>query len=102
MKIDANSIIKSNPGIPSSRLHDDMLAIDEGAGFCYSMNAPAARIWELVATPISVNQVCAALCREFNVDRETCFRDVATILEDMQAANLVRISNAGQDSITPR
>jgi len=74
-----------------------MLAIDERAGFCYSMNLSAARVWELIVAPVAVADVCATLCNEFAVDRETCLRDVCEILSAMRVAGLVNVADAPMD-----
>jgi hypothetical protein len=95
--IDARCVVSGNPDIPCSRLDGDLLAIDEQGGYCYSMNASAARVWELVATPTAVADVCAVLCGEFEVDQETCMRDVSAILAAMLEAGLVNVANAPMD-----
>ena len=95
--IDARSVVCSNTNIPTSRLDDEMLAIDERGGYCYSMNASAARVWELIANPATVGDVCAVLCEEFAVDRETCLQDVSGILSTMQDAGLVNVADARMD-----
>lgn len=96
-QIDAKCIISSNPEIVFSPLDDEMLAMDERAGYCYSLNVSAARIWELVATPTSVASICSALCTEFSVDPDTCQRDVSELLHEMLAAGLIRVSHASLD-----
>jgi hypothetical protein len=95
--IDAKTIISSNPEIRFTPLDDEMLAIDEHAGYCYSFNVSAAKIWDLIATPASVGSICAELCREFAVDPETCLLDVSDILNEMRAAGLVQVSHAPMD-----
>lgn len=71
-----------------------MLAIDEGAGFCYSINASAVRVWELAANPTSVGDICARLCREFAVEPDTCVRDVSELLTAMRDAGFVKVTDA--------
>jgi hypothetical protein len=95
--IDAKSIISCNSEIRFTPLDDEMLAMDEHAGYCYSLNVSAARIWDLIATPTSVGSICAELCREFAVDPETCLQDVSDILTEMRAAGLVQVSYAEMD-----
>ena len=95
--IDERCVVSGNLAIPCSRLDDDLLAIDERGGYCYSLNASAARVWELVATPAVVADVCTVLCGEFEVDRETCVRDVSAILSAMREAGLVNVANAPMD-----
>ena len=92
--LDPRSIVSSATDIPFSRLHDDILAIDQNAGYCYALNASAARVWDLILTPTSVGSLCAALCREFAVDRETCLRDVSDLLTALREAGLIKVTDA--------
>jgi Coenzyme PQQ synthesis protein D (PqqD) len=96
-RIDARSVVLANAAILCSRLDDDVLAVDEGEGYCYSMNTSAARVWELIATPTAVGDLCTVLCGEFAVDRDTCLKDVAEILSDMQEAGLIKVTDAQMD-----
>jgi hypothetical protein len=91
--INEHSLISSNTEIAFSRLDDDLLAMDERAGFCYSLNVSAARIWDLIRTPTSVEAVCSALCKEFQVDAATCMRDVSELLNELLAAGLIKVSS---------
>ncbi|HWE50927.1 MAG TPA: PqqD family protein [Bryobacteraceae bacterium] len=92
--IDTRSIVVASSAIPFTRLDDEMLAIDEHAGFCYSMNASAVRVWELAANPRSVEDICAALCREFAVEPDTCAHDVVELLSAMRDAGFVKVTDA--------
>jgi len=71
-----------------------MLAMDDQSGFCYSMNAPAARIWELVQKPVKVSELCALLCSEFSVDQNACYQSTVDILLSMKEAGLITVSDA--------
>jgi hypothetical protein len=95
--LDPRSIVSSATEIPFSRLDDDILAIDQNAGYCYSLNASAARVWDLILTPTSVGSICATLCGEFAVDHETCLRDVSDLLGVMREAGLVKVTDATMD-----
>jgi hypothetical protein len=95
--IDARCVVSSNTEIPFTRLQEDMLAIDETAGYCYSLNRSAARIWDLILNPTSVGEICAILCKEFSVDHETCIRDVSEMLANMRDAGLIRVIDGPVD-----
>jgi hypothetical protein len=70
-----------------------MLAIDERAGYCYSMNPSAARIWELIPNPTPISAICDVLCKEFGVDQRQCQEDVVDFLGTMADAGLVKVVN---------
>jgi hypothetical protein len=92
-KIHSGSLVSSASSIPFSRLHDDLLAIDQQAGYCYAMNPSAARIWELIPSPTRVSAVCATLCSEFGVNEEQCREDVVNFLAALADAGLVRVAD---------
>ena len=93
MKIHSGSVVFSAGTLPFSRVHDDLLAIDQQAGFCYSMNAPAARIWELIPEPTPVSTVCGILCTEFGVDPEQCMTETIAFLSELSAAGLIIVAD---------
>jgi Coenzyme PQQ synthesis protein D (PqqD) len=95
--LDPGSIISGKTGISFSKVHEDILALDEEAGYCYSMNASAARIWELIATPLSLDDLCTALCMEFSIDKESCLRDASELITVMRDAGIVTVTYEHSD-----
>jgi hypothetical protein len=65
-----------------------MLAPDQGAYF--GLNEVGTRVWELLDRPRSIDEVCAVLRDEFQVDAETCQSEVVALLEQLREAELVR------------
>jgi len=92
--IDQSSVVTAVQDVPFSQLHDELLGISASRGYCYALNPSAARIWELIQTPVQVGGVCAVLCSEFAVQPELCYRDVVDFLFTMKRAGLIEISNA--------
>ena len=60
-------------------------------GNCYALDKSAARIWQFLASPISVAGLCSALGHEYDVEPEDCRRDVLSFLEQLRHENLVQI-----------
>lgn len=75
--------------VPFSRLDDELLAIDPDAGAVHSLNPTAARVWELIASPATVEELCVRLGEEYEVDAATCRREVLTLLRALAEAGLV-------------
>ena len=92
IKIEANTLVQRGKDISFSQLDDEMLAIDAQAGFCYSLNETAGRVWDLIATPISLDAICAQLGRQFAVDEQTCRREVTALLQGLCDAGLVQVA----------
>lgn len=52
---------------------DNAVMLDVASGSYYGLNAVATRIWELLAErPMTIADICARLCEEFEVDEATC------------------------------
>jgi len=87
------TIVRRAREIPFSRLDDESLAIDSQAGFCYSLNETGAVVWDLLAEPVKVADLCARLRQEFNVDEARCLADVTELLQSLREAGLVEASH---------
>ncbi len=47
--------------------------LDIASGNYFGLNAVATRIWELLTEqPMTVGEICARLCEEFEVEEATC------------------------------
>jgi hypothetical protein len=86
------AVIQRGKDIPFSQLDDELLAIDAQAGYCYSLNETAGRVWNLIATPMSLEAICAQLRREYAVDEPTCRREVTALLQGLCDAGLVQVA----------
>ena len=100
-KINAASIVKRGKDVPFSQLDDELLAIDAQAGYCYSLNETAGRVWELIVTPMPVSAVCVQLRREFAVDEATCLRETLSLLQALCAAGLVQVVDKTTSRVSP-
>jgi hypothetical protein len=58
---------------------------------CYGLNAIGTRIWALIAEPRSIDDLCAQLRQEFDVEEEECRRDVTDLLEGLRAEGLATV-----------
>ena len=86
----ADTLVARSAKLPFSRVDDSIIAIDREQGYCFAMNVTSARVWELISTPIRVSSLCDTLCTEFDVDPETCRKDVQSILSEMKENGLLR------------
>lgn len=91
-RLSAQMIVQRDKDIAFSQLDDELLSIDANTGYCYSLNESAGRVWELIATPMSINALCAQLCKEYVVDEVTCLSEVTVLLQGLCEAGLVRAS----------
>ncbi|MBU1660562.1 MAG: lasso peptide biosynthesis PqqD family chaperone [Chloroflexi bacterium] len=66
-----------------------MLNLEKGR--YHALDEIATEIWEMIAEPIRVADLIAALLTEFDVSPENCQRDVLTYLEQLQERDLLDI-----------
>jgi hypothetical protein len=77
------------PRVHFGQLHDEWLGIDAEAGFCYSLNRTGGFVWQLLEHPVTLAEICVALCREFEVELEPCRKDVEALLGELEELGLV-------------
>jgi hypothetical protein len=92
LEIAPAALLRREKDIPFSQLDDELLAIDAQAGYCYSLNPTAGRVWELIAMPMTLDALCAQLRREYAVDEPTCRREVTALLQGLCDAGLVQMA----------
>jgi Coenzyme PQQ synthesis protein D (PqqD) len=89
--INLDTIITQGAGLVSSQIDGEIVMMSVGNEQYYGLDAVGSRIWELIAQPRSVSSVCETLRSEFQVDRDTCQRDVLNFMERLYAEKIIRI-----------
>lgn len=68
---------------------DEMVALDRDAGQCLGFNAVAARVWRLLQQPRRRSEMIDALVAEYEVEADTCARDLDELLAQMSRDGLI-------------
>ena len=89
----AKSVVCRAKEVLFSRLDDELLAIDSQAGYCYSLNETAGMVWDLIAEPMRIRDICTRLGEHFRVDEAECLADVIELLQGLYHADLVKIGD---------
>lgn len=69
-------VYRRNSNNISSKINEEVVMLNAKKGQYFTLNAVGSHIWDLIETPISMNEICAALMKEFEVDRATCENEV--------------------------
>lgn len=67
-----------------------LMSIEQGA--YYGMEQTARRIWELIATPHTVADLCRQLAAEYHVEPEACQQDLLPFLEELRSEGLIVVA----------
>ena len=68
---------------------DHVLILMPGETY-FTLNALGGQIWQLIQDPLSIDDICAILMDEYEVERETCRMQTQALLEDMERKRLVK------------
>jgi hypothetical protein len=80
----ANSLIEAE-------VDGELIGLEVEQGQCYGFNATATRVWALIEEPMRFTELRDRLRAEYDVDEETCARDLRALLEELAADRLVTL-----------
>ena len=90
--IDLNSIVSHREDIDTTDLAGEKVMMDLEKGQYFALNSVASRIWEVIESPISVNNVVETLLEEYEVEREECEKSVLEFIKGLEDASLVSVN----------
>jgi hypothetical protein len=90
-KMDLGTVVARNDEPVAIDVDETIVMMSILQGKYYGLDEIGTRIWELIAEPRSIGAVCATLLQEFDVDEETCRRDVLDFVRELAGEKLVRV-----------
>jgi len=78
----------------STVLGDEAIILGLDDSMYYGLTATGARIWELLQTPRTVDEILTTITAEFAVDRDRAEADLQPLLADLQSRGLVAITRS--------
>jgi len=96
-QITIESVVSRSADIVFSNLDDELLAIDAQAGYCYSMNETAGRVWALISSPVSIKDLCSQLEKEYRVAEGVCLQEVLPLVQKLYDSGLIQVKDAKPD-----
>ena len=82
--LSAQSIVVRNVALMDAEIDGEVVALNVDRGTCHGLNKVGSRIWKMLAEPRRVSDVCASLVSEYEVDDETCERQVLDLLDGLR------------------
>jgi len=89
------TVYRRNGKTISGRLHDEMVMMDLDQGKYFSLNPVATRIWDLLERELTLEELCALLLEEYEVESRQCIEEVGEHLAGMVRLGLV-IETSGE------
>ena len=83
-------INKVNNKVLSSKIGNEAVLMCMEAESYYGLDPIGSRIWELLTeSPKTVEEIIDVLLQEYEVDQETCSRDVHSFIDEMISRKLI-------------
>ena len=79
-----------NPSLTTAELDGEVVMLSLETNRYYGLNSVGTRIWEILAQPMTLAQVCDILMNEYDVTREQCETEVLAVAEKMFQEKLVQ------------
>jgi hypothetical protein len=89
--IDLNTTVIHSDHLLTTELDGETVMMSLTQAAYYGLDATAQRIWNLIAKPCRVSEVCETLIAEFAVEREVCEQQVCAFLTELNEEGLIRI-----------
>lgn len=88
-----DQVISKSENFVESEVNGQIILMHLEDGNFSSLEATGQRIWGLLETPMTLDDLCAALMAEFEVDEATCRAQTVTFLEELRANALIDVSS---------
>jgi hypothetical protein len=85
--------ICSNDQLPSARIGNEVLLMNHDKGLFYGLDDIASKIFEMIATPIRILDLCDELSLEYGAEPTVVQRDVLKLLGAMATNGLVVVTH---------
>ena len=81
----------------STTLADEVIILGLDDSMYYGLSGTGARIWELLQTPRTIEEIVTTITGEFDVDRDRVAADLDALLIDLQSRGLIAITRTPID-----
>ena len=86
--------IKISDQVLSQEVSGETVLLDLGSEFYFGLDKTGTRIWELLQSGLSIEELIGKMLDEFEVDRETLEADVNALLGRLLDAGLVSVESS--------
>ncbi len=82
---------KQSPRQVSCEINDEVVILDLERSMYFGLRGAGVQIWQSLAEPRSIADLCAVVQGEFDVSERECEDDVAEVLASLQREGLVEV-----------
>lgn len=93
IEIELTDIVSRSPSQVSSEVDGETMMMSIEQGKYYSLDEIGSLIWSYMEEPNKVSDMLDMLLERYDVDRETCKRDLLALLNDLGKQGLIEIDD---------
>ena len=93
VSISPSSVAKRSEQQTSADMPGEAVILNPVTGTYFGLDEVGARVWELIETPRTVAELCAAIGDEYEVEAKQCEHDLHRLLHELCEAGLVEIED---------
>ncbi len=90
-EITTNTIVSQIEEIVASDIDGETVMMSIENGKYYGLDDIGSRIWELIEKPAKVSELIDTLLERFDVDCDTCERDVLRFLNELNGEKILKV-----------
>lgn len=83
--------VAQTPGHLVSNMNGEKVMMSIEKGKYYNLGHVGGRIWELIESPSTIEEITSALLSEYDVDRNTCENQVQSFLNHLLSEGLIQV-----------
>jgi hypothetical protein len=97
MTVRLDSVVVRDKEPIATTIDGEVVMLSPRAQTYFGLGAVGSEIWNAIEQPRRVDELCAMLMQEFEIDTETCRREAVSFLTDLVAHGLAHIVSAEGD-----
>lgn len=74
-----------------AEIDQDVVALQPDRGYCFGMEEVTAEVWRMLAEPTTEQALGDRLMTLYEVEADTCRRDISALLQQMLAEELIEV-----------
>lgn len=91
MAVQSDSLVVRDSEPIFTTIDEEVVMLSPRAQAYFGLGMVGSEIWNAIEKPRRVEELCAALLQEFEVDAETCRREVLDFLNDLVERGLAHV-----------
>lgn len=91
MEFTRESVVVATTNMVAADMGKEVIILHLQKGHYFGLDQVGARIWDLLQSPITVNEIERQLVEEYDVEADQCHREVTGLLKDLWDEGLVEV-----------